>query len=96
VSDEQYARLLAAQGGKCPITGDTPKTRRLHVDHRHDSMMVSGLISHRANRFLLHTWATSAMLRRAADYLDGLAYRLIPEAQAVLDEVNASRQDGAP
>jgi hypothetical protein len=36
------------------------------------------------------------MLRRAADYLDGLAYRLIPEAQAVLDEVNASRQDGAP
>ena len=92
VTDDQYERLLAAQGGVCPITGDAPKTRRLHVDHRHDSMHVSGLISHRANRFLLHSWVTPDMLYRAGLYLEGRLYR--DEPKAVLDEINAARQDG--
>ena len=68
VTDEDYARMLAAQGGGCAICGATPKTRRLHVDHDHRTGRVRGLLCHRCNRYL-PAWMTGEWLDRAARYL---------------------------
>ena len=58
VTDEDYARMLAAQGGRCAIYGcnRTPKTRRFHVDHDHGpTKAVRGLLCHWHNRILPKT-----------------------------------------
>jgi recombination endonuclease VII len=68
VSDDEYARLLEAQGGGCAICGAKPKTRRLHVDHDHKTGKVRGLLCHRCNR-ALPTWVTREWLRSAHHYL---------------------------
>ena len=68
VTDDEYARLLEAQGGGCAICGAKPKTRRLHVDHDHKTGKVRGLLCHRCNR-ALPTWVTDEWLRRAYHYL---------------------------
>lgn len=68
VSDAEYERLLAAQGGGCAICGATPKTRRLHVDHDHKTGAVRGLLCHRCNR-ALPTWIGPVWLYEAAFYL---------------------------
>ncbi len=54
VSDDDYARMLEAQDGKCAITGcnRTPKTRRFHVDHDHKTGYVRGLTCHWHNRIM--------------------------------------------
>lgn len=54
VSDEEYERRLAAQGGRCAIPGcpRTPKTRRFHVDHDHATGYVRGLLCHWHNRIM--------------------------------------------
>lgn len=39
------------------------------MDHDHREMYVRGLLCHRCNRWLV-SWVTSALLRKAADYLD--------------------------
>lgn len=72
ITDEDYALMLAAQGGVCAICGHPPKTRRLDTDHDHGSKekRVRGLLCHRCNR-ALPSWMRSWWLRRAADYLDG-------------------------
>lgn len=71
VSDDDYARLLAAQDGHCALCPATPKTRRLHVDHDHMSKppRVRGLLCHRCNR-ALPTWITAEWLTRAAQYVE--------------------------
>lgn len=68
VSDDEYARLLASQDGHCALCPATPKTRRLHVDHDHESGNVRGLLCHRCNRTLA-TWVTPTWCERAAAYL---------------------------
>jgi hypothetical protein len=68
VTDDEYARMLEAQGGGCAICGARPKTRRLHVDHDHATGKVRGLLCHRCNR-ALPTWVTVEWLRKAAAYL---------------------------
>lgn len=89
VSDEQYARLLAAQGGHCALCQNGPKTRRLHVDHDHATGKVRGLLCHRCNR-VLPTWVTARWLVGASHYLHG------PRAATwrVLDEINGIGKDG--
>jgi Recombination endonuclease VII len=69
VGDDEYARLLKAQGGGCAICGAKPKTRRLHVDHDHKTGKVRGLLCHRCNR-ALPTWVTLEWLEDAYAYLD--------------------------
>jgi hypothetical protein len=67
VTDAEYARLLEAQGGHCALCPNTPKTRRLHVDHDHATGKVRGLLCHRCNR-ALPTWVSGerdAMILRA-------------------------------
>lgn len=90
VTDEQYERLLAAQGGRCALCPATPKTRRLHVDHEHRSGLVRGLLCHRCNRGL-PTWVTAAWLVRVLDYLPG--DRTPDAARIVLDEINRIGED---
>jgi hypothetical protein len=68
VSDDEYARLLKAQGGGCAICGTKPKTRRLHVDHDHKTGEVRGLLCHRCNR-VLQSWVTADWLLKASGYL---------------------------
>lgn len=70
VTDDEYARLLAAQGGHCALCPNTPKTRRLHVDHDHATGRVRGLLCYRCNR-ALPKYLTADWLRAAAEYLDG-------------------------
>lgn len=57
VTDEDYARMLEAQDGKCAIQGcgRTPKTRRFHVDHDHATGYVRGLLCHWHNRIMPKT-----------------------------------------
>src|SRR5437667_108661 len=70
VTDAEYDRLLAAQGGGCAICGNPPKTRRLHADHDHKTGHVRGLLCHRCNR-ALPNWVTPNWLALAMMYLEG-------------------------
>ena len=71
VTDEDYALLLASQGGGCAICGNPPRTRRLHVDHDHKTGRIRGLLCFTCNHFTLGRYAQPWKLRRAADYLEG-------------------------
>ena len=65
-----YEELLEAQGGGCAICGAEPKTRKLDIDHDHQTMQVRGLLCHRCNR-ALPSWVTVAWLEKAIIYLNG-------------------------
>ena len=71
VTDEDYALMLATQGGGCAICGNPPRTRRLHVDHDHKTGVVRGLLCFQCNHLLLVKGVKAWKLRRAADYLEG-------------------------
>jgi hypothetical protein len=90
VSDEQYERLLAAQGGHCALCPNTPKTRRLAVDHEHRTGRVRGLLCHRCNR-VLPTWITAGWLCAVLAYLPGNGPNL--GARLILDEINGTGKD---
>ena len=75
VSDDEYNRLLEAQGGGCALCGELPKRTRkdgtpykLHVDHNHRTGRIRGLLCFRCNR-ALPTYATSEWLERARVYV---------------------------
>lgn len=67
--DDEYAAMLAKQGGGCAICGTTPKTRRLHTDRDHKTLVVRGLLCFRCNN-ALPAWITRAWLYQAMLYLD--------------------------
>ena len=70
LSLEEYVALLDLQDGRCAICQAKPKSRRLSVDHDHDTGKVRGLLCTRCNHKLLGAAHDSAaMLRRAAAYL---------------------------
>ncbi|WP_260988062.1 endonuclease VII domain-containing protein [Streptomyces sp. CFMR 7] len=68
---EDYAKLLAYQGGRCAICRETRRTN-LAVDHCHKTEAVRGLLCARCNGQLLARGARDRpdVLRRAADYLE--------------------------
>lgn len=68
LTDEQYATLLALQGGTCALCPATPKARRLNTDHDHATGKVRGLLCHRCNR-ALPAWIRVGWLERAIAYL---------------------------
>lgn len=53
ITSEEYDIILANQNGVCAIC-EIPSTRRLHVDHDHDSGKVRGLLCARCNTCLEH------------------------------------------
>lgn len=70
----EYERLLAWQGGVCFICGQTPRTRRLAVDHDHTTGAVRGLLC--AN----DEWGCNVQLRRLLNNLD-MARRAVEYVQ---------------
>jgi Recombination endonuclease VII len=50
LSSDDYAAMLADQGGGCALCGRTPQPgRSLHVDHHHETGVVRGLLCFRCN-----------------------------------------------
>lgn len=68
VSPDEYACLLAAQGGHCALCPGKPKTRRLSVDHDHRTGAVRGLLCYRCNR-ALPAYLPAEWFARAAEYV---------------------------
>lgn len=67
----EYDAILEKQGGCCAICGMKPRTKRLHVDHDHKTMMVRGLLCSNCNSGVLASAKDSPdILRAAADYLE--------------------------
>lgn len=66
-----YDRLLAVQGGRCAICRCTPRTRRLAVDHDHQTGWVRGLLCYACNHELLGAARDDIqILRNAVYYLE--------------------------
>lgn len=68
--EQERAEHVAAHGPGCEICGAVPKTRGLNEDHDHRTGRHRGWLDHRCNKFLLPTWVTPELLRKAADYLE--------------------------
>lgn len=67
---EQYKEMHRAQGGKCAICNEEPKTKRgLHVDHDHESGKVRGLLCHGCNVALGSFKEDVTLLNKAIKYL---------------------------
>jgi hypothetical protein len=60
IGNEDFARLLAAQDGRCALCREVPAARRrhtptgrewtaLHIDHCHETGRIRGLLCHRCN-----------------------------------------------
>lgn len=84
ITAEEYAAILAHQGGACGGCGEK-RTYNLHVEHDHKverergtRPSIRGLACARCNSVLRKVRDNPAVLRRLADYLDN------PPAQEVL------------
>ena len=98
VTPADYDRLLAAQGGHCALCPNTPKTRRLHVDHDHRTGAVRGLLCYRCNR-ALPAYLPAEWFARAAEYVgrDGKenGQPAAPVLSPRLDEMRELRATGS-
>jgi hypothetical protein len=85
ITGEQYDQLYELQGGKCAIcVTSTGASKRLAVDHNHDTGEVRGLVCGRCNHNLLGAaHDTTDILKRALEYL------LNPPARKLLKGENA-------
>lgn len=75
-----YDAVLAYQDGKCAICGMKPRTKRLHVDHDHKTMVVRGLLCSVCNSGVLASAKDDPKILRAAAY-----YLEAPPAPCALD-----------
>lgn len=104
LTPEGYQALLDLQNGRCAVCERKPRSRRLAVDHDHDTGEVRGLLCTRCNHKMIGAAnESSAMLRRAARYLDSPpAHTGKPVPAKDDDLVNlrmdqwAEEQDGTP
>ena len=80
ITAEEYAALLADQGGVCYICGGKSGKKRLAVDHDHRTGEVRGLLCKRCNRMLGYYRDNAGAFARAAAYLR------IPPSRAILDK----------
>ena len=80
ITGEQYDQLYELQGRKCAVCQtSTGASKRLAVDHNHDTGEVRGLVCGRCNHNLLGAaHDTTDILQRALDYLRN------PPARAIL------------
>lgn len=76
ITEDDYERLLVAQGGKCGCCGgDSPNNRRnerrgkWHIDHCHATGKVRGLLCMNCNAGLGHFKDDVARLAKAITYL---------------------------
>lgn len=99
----EYARLLKLQGGKCAICRARPRSKRLAVDHDHQTGAVRGLLcagERGCNRSLLGGAHDSISLISAAwHYLNTPPTSggwVEPERQAMLETADTPRPAPAP
>jgi hypothetical protein len=76
ITVEDYDRILEAQGGGCAICDNSvnrnsPSRLYMHIDHDHKTGRIRGVLCDRCNQAIGHFEDDPALLRRAADYLDG-------------------------
>lgn len=74
ITATQYDEMLESQGGACAICGSSAGSKsrnmRLSVDHSHATGKVRGLLCLHCNVAIGKFGDSSAMLRKAATYLD--------------------------
>lgn len=71
LTSEQYDELLKRQGGKCAICRARPKSKRLAVDHDHQTGAVLGLLCSRCNHDLKGSaWDSLAMATALWHYMN--------------------------
>lgn len=70
---EVYEELLAKGDGGCWICGRRAGKKRLSVDHDHRTGRVRGILCWYCNAGLQRYDDNPVLLRRAADYLDGIS-----------------------
>lgn len=68
---DQYNELLQKQDGCCALCGNPPTTRRLAVDHDHQTGRIRGLLCGWCNRALGLFRDDPALLTKAIGYLEG-------------------------
>lgn len=69
LSDDEYAAILAEQGGGCAICHRPPKaTKSLAVDHDHRTTFIRGLACYACNRRVLGA-RTDEMILAVAEYI---------------------------
>lgn len=75
-----YEKLLAAQGGRCAVTGcrATGKSKMLAVDHDHKTGNVRGILCSSHNRLIGYNRDNPEAFRSLAEYLEN------PPARKVL------------
>lgn len=72
ITAEQYDAMLSAQGGVCFLCGRPPKTRRLAVDHCHETGAVRKLLCDKCNRYVVFACERyPERVKRAQLYLAG-------------------------
>ena len=72
----EYERMYKEQGGTCAICQRaTGKTKRLAVDHDHDTGLVRGLLCGPCNQMVGYFRNSPEAFRRAAEYLERAAER---------------------
>lgn len=76
ITRDDYLALLELQGGVCAICGQTPRTKRLAVDHDHKTGLVRGLLCADQERGCNHA-VLGSLEARAVDSAVEAAYRLI-------------------
>jgi hypothetical protein len=70
LTEADYERILAAQGGGCAICGRLPASRNLHVDHDHDAGYVRGLLCFACNVAIGHLRDDPMIATKLLDYLE--------------------------
>lgn len=86
ITGEQYWALYEAQGGRCAICGwATGKTKRLAVDHDHDTGLVNGLLCGRCNQNR-GLYGNESLVR-------WINYNLDPPARAIIGDVKLETRD---
>ncbi len=70
MSEADYEALLAEFDGNCWVCRKPPKTKRLHVEHDHQTGLVRGLVCWTDNKLLGVARDNPELLRNAAAYLE--------------------------
>jgi Recombination endonuclease VII len=69
ITDDDYDALFEAQGGLCAICRRPGGSRRLHVDHDHDTKYIRGLLCHKCNVGLGNFDDSVLLLETAIEYM---------------------------
>ncbi|SHU54419.1 endonuclease VII domain-containing protein [Mycobacteroides abscessus] len=94
ITPAEYQALYTAQGGVCAICQRaTGKTRRLAVDHNHQTGEVRGLLCKTCNWIVIGRYSIT-MLSRAIDYLINPPARTILQKPAPTETVWVEWNDG--